>query len=43
MDELIGTNLSIFHKEEQMENVNRLNKQLIEKGSFVFEEVWHSR
>ncbi|MCH7558892.1 MAG: PAS domain S-box protein [Planctomycetes bacterium] len=43
VDELIGKNLSIFHSEEQMENVNRLNKQLIEKGSFVAEEVWHSR
>ncbi len=42
-DELIGKNLSIFHNKEQMENVNRLNKQLTEKGSFVAEEVWHRR
>jgi two-component system sensor histidine kinase/response regulator len=41
--ELIGKNLSVFHNEEQMKNVERLNKQLVQKGSYVAEEVWHKR
>jgi len=43
VDELIGKNLSIFHNEEQMKNVNRLNEKLRKEGSFVGEEVWHKR
>jgi PAS domain S-box-containing protein len=39
-EEAIGKNLSFFHNEEQMENVNRLNKKLLEKGNYVAEEVW---
>lgn len=42
-DELIGKHVSIFHSEEQMEVVNRLNHQLKETGSFITEEVWHLR
>jgi urea ABC transporter urea binding protein len=42
-EELIGKPLSIFHNEEQMTNVKRLTMQLVEKGSFVGEEVWHKR
>jgi len=41
--ELIGQHLSIFHTEEQMEDVSRLNAQLAESGSYVAEEVWHTR
>jgi len=43
IDELEGKNLSIFHTEEQMERVNRLNERLGREGSFVGEEVWHRR
>jgi PAS domain S-box-containing protein len=43
VDELIGKNLSIFHNAEQIENVNRLNTQLIRQGNYVDEEVWHTR
>jgi PAS domain S-box-containing protein len=42
-DELIGKNLSIFHNKEQMENVNRLNEELKRQGSYIAEEVWHTR
>ena len=41
--EIIGKNLSIFHTKEQMRDVTRINKQLIQKGSYVAEEVWHKR
>ena len=41
--ELIGQHLSIFHTEEQMDEVNRLNAQLAETGSYIAEEVWHTR
>lgn len=42
-DELIGKHLSIFHNEEQIEDVNRLVEQLRQKGSYIAEEVWHIR
>jgi len=42
-DELVGINLSIFHNEEQMEHVSQLNNQLKQKGSYVAEEVWHTK
>jgi len=42
-EELIGRNLSIFHNEEQMEDVDRLKKQLREEASYIAEEVWHIR
>jgi len=42
-DELMGKNLSIFHNEEQIENVNRLKERLRQEGSYVAEEVWHNR
>lgn len=41
--ELIGRNLSIFHNEDQMKRVHRLLQQIRETGSFVSEEVWHTR
>ncbi len=41
--QLIGENLSIFHNEEQMRNVIRLNEQLIQQGSYIAEEVWHKK
>lgn len=42
-EETIGKNLSFFHSEEQMEDVNRLNKQLEEKGNYIAEELWHDK
>ena len=41
--ELIGKHLSIFHTREQMKLVERLNKKLIQKGSYAAEEVWHKK
>lgn len=41
--ELIGKNLSIFHNEEQMGNVNTLNEQLKKEGNYINKEVWHKR
>ncbi|MBN2181268.1 MAG: PAS domain S-box protein [Sedimentisphaerales bacterium] len=41
-EEAMGKNLSFFHSKEQLENVNRLNKKLIEKGNYVFEELWRT-
>lgn len=43
VDELMGKHLSIFHNKEQMENVNRLNKQLIKEGGYIAEEVWRKK
>jgi PAS domain S-box-containing protein len=42
-EELIGKNLSVFHSKEQMKAVERLNKRLIQKGSYIAGEVWHKR
>ena len=42
-DELLGKNLSIFHNEEQLKNVDRLVGLLMQEGSYVSEEVWHKR
>ncbi len=42
-DELAGKNLSVFHNEEQMKNVNRINDKLRKGGTHVAEEVWHKR
>jgi len=42
-EELITKNLSVFHTQEQMKNVHRLNKGLKKEGSFSAEEVWHVR
>lgn len=42
-DELAGEHVSIFHSEEQMRAVDKLNQQLKDKGSFLSEEVWHIR
>jgi PAS domain S-box-containing protein len=42
-EDLIGRNLSIFHSQSQISNVNRLNERLIREGSYTSEEVWHMR
>jgi len=39
--ELIGQNTSIFHSEDQLENVNRRTIQLRQDGYFLPCEVWH--
>ena len=41
-DELIGRNLAIFHNEEQLKMVAEVNKELIERGDYALEEIWHS-
>ena len=41
-DELIGQNLSIFHDEEQMADVSRLNESLLQDGYYTNLEVWHT-
>ena len=41
--ELIGRHLSVFHSKEQIEEMNRLTQQIRDTGSFVAEEVWHTR
>jgi PAS domain S-box-containing protein len=43
IEELIGKHLSIFHSDEQMENVDRLAQKLRQGGSYTDEEVWHKR
>ena len=40
-EELKGKNLTIFHTKEQLKTVEKLNNQLIEKGFYNTEEVWH--
>ena len=42
-EELIGEHVSIFHTAEQMEQVNQLNRRLVEQGSYIAEEVWHKK
>ncbi|MCP4704828.1 MAG: PAS domain S-box protein [candidate division Zixibacteria bacterium] len=42
-DETIGKHLSIFHTDEQLPDVTRLNKDLIKNGSFPATKVWHKR
>ncbi|MBF0573406.1 MAG: PAS domain S-box protein [Desulfamplus sp.] len=41
VEELAGKHLSMFHSAEQMEWVNKLLSQLIDKGAFYPEEVLH--
>ncbi len=41
-DEVIGKNLAIFHDEEQLKEVIKLNTELIEKGSYNAREMWHT-
>jgi len=41
VDELIGENTSVFHNQGQLDAVERLNKDLLKRGSYSAEEVWH--
>ena len=41
--ELMGKNLSTFHTEDQMLQVDELNQRVIREGSYIAEEVWHRR
>ncbi|MCP4703114.1 MAG: PAS domain S-box protein [candidate division Zixibacteria bacterium] len=43
INEVIGRHLSIFHTDQQMPDVNRLNKELIEKGFYPSTEIWHKK
>ncbi len=41
-EQLIGKHLSLFHSQEQMEEVDRLNASMIRDGYFASTTVWHS-
>ncbi|MCP3926885.1 MAG: PAS domain S-box protein [Desulfobacterales bacterium] len=41
-NELIGKNLSVFHNEKQLENVQCINKNLINSRNYSALEVWHT-
>jgi PAS domain S-box-containing protein len=42
--ELVGKNLKVLHTDAQMEQVNQINKRLLETGRGIQgEEVWHVR
>lgn len=43
VDELIGRPLAMLHSERELPNVMRLVQQLMEKGAFYAEEVFHMR
>ncbi len=42
-NELVGKNLSLLPNAEQMERVAELNERLLREGTYVGEEVWHTR
>ncbi len=41
VDDVVGKQLSIFHTEEQIRQVDRLNAELTKQGFFNPHEVWH--
>lgn len=41
-DELTNKKLSVFHNHEQIDDVLVLLHEMVEKGSFLSREVWHS-
>ncbi len=41
-DELIGRNLSVFHNEQQLREVQSINRILASDGKFINREVWHT-
>ncbi len=43
VEELVGKNLALFHNEEQLAEVDKINQGLRETGSYSSLEVWHSR
>ncbi len=43
IEETIGKHLSIFHTDEQLPEIVRINKNLIKNGSYPAIEVWHKR
>jgi len=43
VDELIGKRFTELYSKEQLPVILRLNDQLLQTGSFVNEEVWHSK
>jgi len=40
-DELAGCNLSIFHNENQIKAVNKINESFVKNGNYGPLEVWH--
>lgn len=43
VSEVLGQHLSCFHSAAQMQDVNKLNRQLVRHGSVAAQEVWHVR
>jgi len=43
VEEIIGKNLTIFHNDEQLTEVVKINRQLKKTGGFSSKEVWHTR
>lgn len=41
-EELLGRNLAVFHSEEQLAEVARLNRELMSSGRFGPSTVWHT-
>ncbi|OQX79602.1 MAG: hypothetical protein B6D64_04565 [Bacteroidetes bacterium 4484_276] len=41
VDEILGKNISVFHNKKQLPIVSKINKKLLETGSFSQTEVWH--
>lgn len=42
-EDLLGKNLLVFHNAEQREEVQEINRRLVEEGSYSNLEVWHAR
>jgi PAS domain S-box-containing protein len=40
-DELIGRHFSVFHSQEQIEDVDRILASMLRQGNFEPKEVWH--
>ncbi len=43
IEETHGKNLSIFHSDKQIQDVNQVNKDLLKNGSYSATEVWHKK
>ena len=41
-NEIVGKNLKMFHNEDQLKTVDKINKTLKKQGKYDSEEVWHT-
>lgn len=41
-EELIGKNMNILHNQEQLNTVTRVKSELLKKGRFDAQEIWHT-